>query len=63
MYEGFPIKFEFETSGRNPEINFIDLINKVANLIEFDSHMSNDQVKRVRAYGIQRFKDIEKMEY
>lgn len=63
MGERVPTKFEFETGGRDPEINFIELINQVATLINLDGSMSVDQIKRVRAYGIRRFKDIDKMEY
>lgn len=52
----------FETNGNGLEIGFIDLINQVANTID-GSMLSNEELRRVRAYGIRRFKDIDKMEY
>lgn len=54
--------YQFETSGYDLEISFIDLINKVADKIS-NSTLPNKELRRVRAYGIQRFKDIDKMEY
>lgn len=54
--------YQFETSGYDVEINFIDLINKVADKIS-NSTLPNAELRRVRAYGIRRFKDIDKMEY
>lgn len=54
--------YQFETSSHDPEISFIDLINKVVDKIS-NSTLSNAELRRVRAYGIRRFKDIDKMEY
>lgn len=54
--------YQFETSGYDLEINLIDLINKVADKIS-NSTLPNTELRRVRAYGIRRFKDIDKMEY
>lgn len=54
--------YQFETSGYDVEISFIDLINKVADKIS-SSTLPNAELRRVRAYGIRRFKDIDKMEY
>ena len=50
--------YTFEVSGRNQEINFIELINQVADEIDNAIGMSNEEVRRVQAYGIQRFRDI-----
>lgn len=52
----------FETNGSGLEMDFIDLINQVAHTIN-NAMLSNEEVRRVRAYGIRRFKDIDKMEY
>lgn len=49
--------YQFETSGYDLEINFIDLINKVADKISC-STLPNAELRRVQAYGIQRFRDI-----
>ena len=53
----------FETNGCGLEMDFIDLINQVAGTIANSTGLSNAELRRVRAYGIQRFKDIDKMEY
>ena len=55
--------YQFETNGCDQEINFIELINQVADKISNAVGMSNEELRRVRAYGIRRFKDIDKMEY
>lgn len=55
--------YAFVASGYNQEINFIELINQVASMIDNATGISNESLRRVRAYGIQRFKDIDKMEY
>lgn len=55
--------YRFETNGHDQEINFIELINQVADKISNAIGMSNEELRRVRAYGIRRFKDIDKMEY
>lgn len=59
----YPTMYAFETSGYDQEINFIELINQVADKISNAIGMSNEELRRVRAYGIRRFKDIDKMEY
>lgn len=59
----YPTTYMFETSGYNQEINFIELIEQVADTITDAIGMSNEELRRVRAYGIRRFKDIDKMEY
>lgn len=53
----YPIVYTFETNGYDLEINFIDLINKVADKISC-STLPNAELRRVQAYGIQRFRDI-----
>lgn len=55
--------YQFETNGCDQEINFIELINQVADKISNAVGISNEELRRVRAYGIRRFKDIDKMEY
>ena len=55
----YPTVYTFETSGRNQEIIFIELINQVANEIDNAIGMSNKEIRRVKAYGIQRFSDID----
>lgn len=54
----YPTVYTFEVSGRNQEINFIELINQVAYEIDNAIGMSNKEIRRVKAYGIQRFSDI-----
>lgn len=53
----YPTVYTFETSGSDIEINFIDLINKVADKIVC-STLSNIELRRVQTYAIQRFRDI-----
>lgn len=59
----YPTMYTFKTNGYDQEINFIELINQVADTITNAIGMSNEELRRVRAYGIRRFKDIDKMEY
>lgn len=47
----YPIVYTFETNGYDLEINFIDLINKVADKISC-STLPNAELRRVQAYGI-----------
>lgn len=54
----YPTAYTFEVSGRNQEINFIELINQVADEIDNAIGMSNEEVRRVQTYAIQRFRDI-----
>lgn len=54
----YPTVYTFEVSGRNQEINFIELINQVADEIDNAVRLSNAELRRVQAYGIQRFMDI-----
>ena len=52
-----PNIYQFETSGSDIEINFIDLIDQVADKINC-STLTNAELLRVQTYGIQRFRDI-----
>lgn len=54
----YPTTYTFKTNGRDLEIDFIDLINQVADKIDNAIGLSNEEVRRVQAYGIQRFRDI-----
>lgn len=54
----YPNMYTFEVSGRNQEMAFIDLISQVADKIDNAIGVSNEELRRIQAYGIQRFRDI-----
>lgn len=59
----YPTTYIFETSGYDQGINFIELIEQVADTITNAIGMSNEELQQICAYGIRCFKDIYKMEY
>lgn len=57
----YPTTYSFEVSGRDLELNYIELIDLVASMIDNDGKIGSHEANRVRKYGIQRFKDITKV--
>lgn len=52
-----------DLANHSREITYIDAIDRLCDLIDNDSQLNSYELKRIRKYAIQHFKDIDTMEY